>query len=208
MTVVPLSGLHPSLLMPESSMDSSFTQHSLGHDLFDGITLYLSKDVTPATIGYREILRRQIFHTLQGLNLETPLMEEILDLSRPPQLPSSFVSISHCPLATGFVLSLSPVGLDVEQISRIRRPVIERIAEASEIALFKEPEFIFPIKEACWKAMASELGITTVSQIKIKDWDSESWIFTCDFNSQSIPGAGIVKKIDDLLIAVFSKQTV
>jgi hypothetical protein len=103
------------------------------------------------------------------------------DLAVRPLLQTAAVSISHCPGRMGFAFSrnFQSLGFDVERISRLKRPTIERVSLKEEIKDAPQVEGLWVAKEATFKALSnydSRFSDLTLSQIKIQSWSETCMI--------------------------------
>lgn len=107
----------------------------------------------------RLAIRRSITAALGG---------DVLDLSRRPHVDGWFISVSHSGAHGGWVAARTPIGFDVERIERLRPELITRVATPEEIAAAPDARWLWPAKEAVFKAMDPQPG--TMSQIPITGW--------------------------------------
>lgn len=108
----------------------------------------------------RLAIRRSITAALGG---------DVLDLSRRPHVDGWYVSVSHSGDVGGWVASRTPIGFDVERIARLRPELIARVATPDEIAAAPDPKWLWPAKEAAFKAMDPQPE--TMPQIQITGWN-------------------------------------
>jgi phosphopantetheinyl transferase (holo-ACP synthase) len=92
-----------------------------------------------------------------------------LDLKTIPKLSENFVSISHSNEVGGFVFSNYPVGFDVVEVRRLNPNIIQRVCLPREIERSPNPNYLWPAKEAVFKACSDFL--TTISEIEIGSWE-------------------------------------
>lgn len=83
------------------------------------ITMELSPKYASSAPEYRLKLRAALHERFQEARL--------LDLNLVPELPSGFVSISHCRTLGGYALSKYPVGFDIEETARVEWRFLERM---------------------------------------------------------------------------------
>lgn len=127
----------------------------------------------------------------------------ILDLDRRPQLSEWSISISHCPTVGGWAALPRPsrVGVDMEEISRIKLPIIERISLTTEISAAPHPEFLWCAKEAFFKALDSEQP-SVMTELQIGGWSQgpdQSYLY---IGEGPKPGKGCLIAEKDRIISV------
>lgn len=91
-------------------------------------------------------------------------------------------SISHAPTLGGFLaVQITPdspildIGFDVEEISRVRRPVIERVcADPCELTIAPSGAALWCAKEAAFKSFRGPHQPQVISEIFIHEWRHES----------------------------------
>lgn len=116
--------------------------------------------------------------------------DHILDLQLLPKTDQYYFSISHTKGLGGYVVSAEPVGLDIENLSRLNSKLIERISNASERNLLLDPRWLWCIKEASFK-VASLNQITEVQLVSIHESHFETNLTL-----------GFVKQVDSYIYAV------
>lgn len=124
------------------------------------ITMELSPKYASSAPDYRFKLRADLHERFQEPRL--------LDLNRRPELPSGFVSISHCRTLGGYALSKHPVGFDIEESSRVEWRFIERIWNPLD-EKGPYPALHWCAKEAVFKAMGAQQP-AVISEIGIQLW--------------------------------------
>lgn len=132
----------------------------------------------------RLAIRRSIASALGG---------DVLDLAKRPQVEGWFISVSHSGDVGGWVAARTPIGFDVERIARLRPELIARVATPAEIAAAPEPKWLWPAKEAAFKAMNPQPA--TLPQIHVTSWNALGF--------ETAFGAGHVAPDDELVFALF-----
>lgn len=84
-------------------------------------------------------------------------IKNVLNLNHFPNIDPKYVSLSHCPVMGGFVISQQPVGLDLEQYQRLSSSVLKRISKDEEQKLFTENQMkaLWTVKESVYKCEKS-----------------------------------------------------
>ncbi len=135
------------------------------------INLILSDKFNSQEKNYRLAIRNKIIE-LHMSELNSEDIFNLQNLSVPPRLNEKFVSISHCQSLGGFVTSSQPVGFDIEEIARIQPDVIQRISQDTEIKLAPQLIYLWPAKEAAFKALSLQRKEkpTVASDVRIQNW--------------------------------------
>lgn len=139
-----------------------------------GVELYLDPKWASTYSDHRLKIRKHLFKKTK--------VKSVLDLNNRPKLPHQFVSISHCPVVGGFVISPYSIGIDLEQKKRLSPSVIKRIAKNDEIKLFPEEvsQALWTIKESVYKCAGNlEFNIADV-EIQSLEFNSKSAISHLD----------------------------
>ena len=94
--------------------------------------------------------------------------------------PLVHTSISHSDGMGAVIYSKWPVGVDVEQTSRVLEKIAARVSTKEELATAPSPASLWTAKEACFKALKSFEQPSVISQISIGDWQKiDSQTETC-----------------------------
>ncbi len=113
----------------------------------------------------------------------------------------SYFSVSHCPIASGFIIANSAVGLDLESIERIHRPLVARISSPSEMDLAPFFEALWVAKESAFKAVARQQNLKVISQIEVVRWTNSQNKFY--FEIKNFVGLGYVEVQDNLILGIY-----
>ena len=104
----------------------------------------------------------------------------------PPTSTTHSVSITHSPGGTGFAWIRHPsrVGIDMEKLSRISIPVIQRVSEPAEIGQAPNPLFIWSAKEAAFKSYwGTRNQPSLISEVIVSDWSKKTTLgFSFNFS--------------------------
>lgn len=135
------------------------------------ISLMLIDKFNSQEKNYRLAIRNKIIE-LHISELSSEDIFNLQNLSAPPQLNEKFVSISHCQSLGGFIMSSQPVGFDIEEITRIKPDVIQRISQDVEIKSAPQLFYLWPAKEAAFKALSLHRKDkpTVASNLRIQSW--------------------------------------
>jgi hypothetical protein len=165
--------------------------------------------------NYRRGLRLALLDTLTDQakfpGLEIPPMNAaaLSDLSAPPQLLGYSISISHCPIAGGFLVSPikgGQVGLDLEERSKVTREIVLRMSDEMEVLLAPEPAVLWSAKEATFKSLLGPSQPTALSQVKIGGWFNlglHIWGFQAQIQGvNSNPILGVSHAHDNLVVGI------
>ncbi|MCO5113615.1 MAG: 4'-phosphopantetheinyl transferase superfamily protein [Bdellovibrionaceae bacterium] len=110
----------------------------------------------------RLLLRKDLYKRFQH--------PALLNLDEVPKNLGQNVSISHCPVYGGYVVSDRPIGFDLEQWKRVSHPLVKRTCDETELALLEdyiEDRAIFwSTKESAYKALRKTEG--QITEIKLK----------------------------------------
>ncbi|MCL2697394.1 MAG: 4'-phosphopantetheinyl transferase superfamily protein [Oscillospiraceae bacterium] len=124
-------------------------------------------------IKKQRALARCLFKRITGVDY-------IKDERGKPFIPNSklHMSISHCRAGIAFIISNEPVGIDIEEISRMNIRIARRICTKSELALLEDTEDkqdllcrFWVLKEAYSKLTGKGLAevFRTIDTTKIKN---------------------------------------
>jgi 4'-phosphopantetheinyl transferase EntD len=124
----------------------------------------------------------------------------------PPTASAGAVSLSHSPLGGAVLTSDSrgSVGVDVEDASRLNAKVVSRVSSPEEISKAPRPEYLWPAKEAAFKASHPENRDIVLSQIHIDKWTLGAqgiWQFEARHEPTDRAFAGYLLDTGTLLIA-------
>ncbi len=135
------------------------------------VNLMLSDKFNSQEKNYRLAIRNKIIE-LHMSELGSEDIFNLQNLNIPPRLKEKFVSISHCQSLGGFITSSQPVGFDIEEIVRIKPDVIQRISQDSEIKSVPQLFYLWPAKEATFKALSLHRvdKPTVASDLRIQNW--------------------------------------
>ncbi len=145
----------------------------------------------------RESLRRD-------LGLTSAEHDRLSDLKLRPSVSGWSISISHCPLAGGWLARKSQDGLgfDLEDSTRIREPLVNRIAGPGELGGCPDPRRLWVAKEAYFKALAPDHP-RTVTELYIDSWapGADGGISFAG-RGGTRPGRGLTVSDGDLLVSI------
>lgn len=149
----------------------------------------------------RLLIRKDIYKALKH--------KSVLDLTKIPRVPDKNISISHCPIMGGYILSDRPVGIDFEQYRRISLKLVERVIAKEEGVFFKDYPYqiLWTIKESAYKALhlqnipVTEIKIKKIEVIKV---DSELSVYKslCDIKDQKAVNYSVINEELDLVCSV------
>ena len=128
--------------------------------------------------GHRQLIREDIVSNFKK-QLSYEEQVQILNLDLIPSSRSVNISISHCPDLGGYVASNEKVGFDIEDPSRLKQEIIQRVATPEEIALTHNSKMLWTMKEAALKALHNiNLIITDIQIIQIESHsETELWTY-------------------------------
>lgn len=115
---------------------------------------------------HRTLIRKGI---IEKYNHYVSDSSAFLNLNIVPKLNENFVSISHSNDAGGFVFANYPVGFDLIEQRRLNKNVVQRICKPGEIERSPNPFYIWPAKEAVFKACSEQL--TVVTEFEVGSWE-------------------------------------
>jgi phosphopantetheinyl transferase (holo-ACP synthase) len=120
-------------------------------------------------------------------------------------------SLSHCPLASGFVLAANGrIGLDLEDIRRISPAILRRVATAQEREGAPEARALWVAKEAAFKALSRTTpGLRVLTQLRIGNWQAaaDEWHFAVMLKDGAVrSGTGIVRTHSDLILGIYHEK--
>lgn len=137
---------------------------------FLGSPILLSTEFGSESADHRIKLRKalQTYVRDESHHLGRPIDREsadvLIDLSKPPRIPAWAISVSHCPVAGGFIAVPSEyaLGFDLEIANRLTLPVLERVAATPrekellrKLPIGDERAYFWVAKEAAIKAFGN-----------------------------------------------------
>lgn len=167
--------------------------------------------------------------TNKNLNLTENDQNTIHDLEKPlVKIQNIFISISHSRSLGGYILSLNPIGFDLEEKSRINQKIVSRISLQQEIQTSPRPEFLWVAKEATFKCcihlnesylktnnlsnsrtyVETFQKPTVIGEVEIHNWNQielNMFQFKAKLNSSQndLNGTGIVIDKNSYLLSIF-----
>lgn len=185
-----------------------FKQIKLPQEIGAEISLYVSETINSHQPNYRNLIRIAMAETLKKDYSESKNTQHLLDIEKLPIHKNYAMSISHCKSLSGFVISphFQSVGLDIENLERISLPVINRIASRQEQDRIPDKRFLFPMKEAAWKAISKAKNLPTISHIEILNWQpdtTDSGYFFCGAASNKFQGVGYCMKLKNHIVSLY-----
>lgn len=137
--------------------------------------------------------------------------QALFDLEKIPRLPDLYLSISHCTGFGGLVWSPRPIGLDLEEASRVREMAILRISSQDELKRAPDAAALWAAKEAAYKALRAYEQPQVLSQVETESWqslDSHTETFRLFHPRQfhAPEGRGIVIRNKSHVLAIFEFQ--
>ncbi|MEM7646002.1 MAG: hypothetical protein AAF203_03745, partial [Pseudomonadota bacterium] len=175
--------------LPKTSTERSVDDHSP--------SLYFFNDLKSTQANHRKELRQQLQTIIQRREPSINF-DGLSDLSKRPVLPGYSMSLSHCPLGSGFCLfpdDQVQVGFDLEQKSRLNPKLIERVSTQIERNQSINPLFLFTAKEAAWKAVNKPLSLLTISDVHTTSWrliEPNWYTYQIERDGQLVDGLGFV----------------
>lgn len=180
-------------------------------NLLNNSNLYLkvSPDWNSSIENHRLLLRKSLALELTQNGYSGSDLQEVLNLNKIPKLLNGSASISHCPLAGGWALSLGhekQIGFDLEVASKISSAVVVRMGSEAELELAPGPAQLWAGKEATFKSLLGPTQPVVLSQIRITNWRTESsnlWQFTAQIQGVTRGECyGVVAIKDDLVMGI------
>ena len=151
-------------------------------------------------------------HPAQRLNLRRELcrlagisaseQSEILQLEKIPRLPRNYSSLSHCGEEGVVAIADSPLGVDLEEITRVQKKIVLRVSQPEELDGASGPAGLWAAKEAAYKALRAYSQPTLLSQVEIGGWKK----LTSQFETFQLRNAASLGGPDGIG-AVFQNQT-
>ena len=122
----------------------------------------------------RLYLRKTLVNYLER-HISIKNKQELLTPGEKPYHPSASISISHCKILGGFIVSFDPqtlIGLDIEEILRVKLTLTNRISQKEEITEAPQIALLWVAKESALKCIPQkEHKSFLISQIFISNWN-------------------------------------
>lgn len=122
-----------------------------------------------------------------------------------PWIPFVSISISHCKVLGGFIFSMDScmsIGLDIEEVKRVRSDVIARLSQKKEIQQAPTDALLWVAKESSFKCLPQDADCFLLSHVHISNWNILQFkAYSFDFQIKSFHGKGIAFLEGDLAIA-------
>lgn len=158
-----------------------------------------------ATVSEHRSLIRQGFLDRHAQDIDHRV--DFLDLDLIPTLKRNFISISHSNSEGGYAFSNVPVGFDLIERVRLNEKILARVCTTAEIQAAIDPFFLWPAKEAVFKACSDQLSL--ISEIQIETWKTlgENFFgFECQFKNKNgaiTTRSGFVFEKSDVLYGIY-----
>ena len=131
--------------------------------------------------------------------------EKLLIPGKQPLTDLASISISHCKILGGFIFSLKPnisIGLDIEQVVRVRPGLINRISQIEEVQQAPTDALLWVAKEASFKCIPLGNDSLFISHICISNWNLlQANAYSFCFQVKDYSGSGIAFIEQDIVIA-------
>ncbi len=183
--------------------------HPLTANLFSDVSLFLLQNTEPDLQTQRLNLRRQLMDGLKHARHTTH--PDLLDLLKLPQHPQVSISLSHTKSYSCFGWCEKPcsLGVDIEDLTRLKQSVVARVASPSEMSTAPRWELLWSCKEAVFKAIPN---VNVLSSVEIFDFhlhQNDVWSFRArETKTQTVlQGAGEVRLILGHTLAFFKLNT-
>ena len=160
----------------------------------------------------RKKLREQLIQKIESIKkLSLEQKQSLLTLNTPPQVPFVSLSLSHCALAGGFIISPSAhlsLGFDLEQNGRAKEKTVLRISNQDELNQSPSASFLWSAKEAAYKSLSQYQNHTHIKQIAVFNWHhvpserETTKVYDYQFTSENTNkrGKGYICFIEDIVI--------
>ena len=133
----------------------------------------------------------------------------LLQLGTKPKCPFASLSISHCPYLGAFVIVFDTkisIGLDMENIQRITKKCLYRIALKEEIVQSPSLALLWTAKEASFKCVSDQSQNLRLRECLISDWEKlhgkDIYFFKCHVKKLHLePSLGVARFIDGFALA-------
>lgn len=171
------------------------------------LEITIKKEWRSTASEHRSLIRQGF---LERHALEIADRVEFLNLDIIPSLKRNFISISHSESEGGYAFSNLPVGFDLIERSRLNEKVLARVSTSAEILAATDPYYLWPAKEAVFKACSNQLS--TMTEIHIDVWKKlgENF-FNFEFqfkdkNNIATTRSGFVFEKSDVLYGLYFAQ--
>ena len=153
----------------------------------------------------RQKLRLILLNHLEEFISLDPYRAELATPGKKPSIPFASISISHCRILGGFIFSINshiPIGLDIEEVKRVKPNMIARLSQQQEIQQAPTDSLLWVAKESSFKCLPISTGQMFLSHIYISHWQTlQSNAYSFSFQAKSFHGKGIAFLEEDLAIA-------
>lgn len=128
---------------------------------------------------FRKKIRTDLINELKT-NFNLIEFENLEDTNQIPKLKSWSISISHSKSFGAYIAiqideHKCSIGIDFEDVNRIKMDILERVSNTEEIELYKNQKELWPAKEAAFKALAKQhSNLRLLSDLKVVFNDLES----------------------------------
>ena len=131
--------------------------------------------------------------------------QKLLTPGKRPWTDLASISISHCKILGGFIFSLKPhifIGLDIEQIVRVKPCLINRISQREEVQQAPTEALLWVAKEASFKCISPSDKSLLISHIYVSHWNFlQTNAYSFCFKAKNCGGNGIAFIEKDVVIA-------
>lgn len=169
-------------------------------------TVYFIENLGSEQTDHRLQLRALFAEQLAVSGFSPP--QNITTLDKPLTHSELHLSLSHTVDASGiaWVKNSLRVGVDVEQLQRLQPHIIERVSLLAERTNAPDIRYLWPAKEASFKALSPRCQV--ISDIEIHSWNVLSPTISAfkarlSSSDQRIDGSGLVCLISGHLLAFF-----
>ncbi len=183
--------------------------HPVDPKFFSDVALFLLQNTETDLQSQRVNLRRHLVDGLKQFNHSTK--PELLDLLKVPQHSDLSISLSHTKAYScfGWCPKPSAIGVDIEDLLRLKTSLITRISSPREISTAPRWELLWSCKEAVFKAVPA---VNVLSFVEIFDFlplQNEVWRFRArETKTQTVlQGYGEVRLILGHTLAFFKLST-
>lgn len=177
-----------------------------------GLKIFLMQNSTDDQQAQRTLLRQLLTAKLQNEGYTTDLA--LLDLLKIPQHHDLSLSLSHCKDYSALAWCLKPkrLGVDIEDLLRLKKETVSRVSTASELSLAPRYDLLWSCKEAVFKSLSPSLDMKVLGNVEVFDWKllrSDTWSFAARYTQSqvSIDGQGEVRLILGHSLAFFIANT-
>lgn len=190
-------------------MISPIQIHPVDAKFFSDVTLFLLQNTEVDLQMQRLNLRRQLIESLKQFKHST--RPELLNLLQVPQHPDLSISLSHTKTYSyyGWCPKPSAIGVDIEDLLRLKTSLITRVSSPSEMSTAPREELLWSCKEAVFKAVPA---VNVLSFVEIFDFLpllNDVWHFRArETKTQTVlQGYGEVRLILGHTLAFFKLNT-